>query len=531
MKAFIFSKVVAWSVTALVLLVSPPALAAEHPSFDFGKAGDVSPPAQYSLSDSDSDLAARGEFVTGSLSALLDEPPVAPCSECGPQAKCDCEKMKELKKKVTSAYNIVFYKNNFDYLCDPCYDGWHLGEALKRRGIGDWITLDVGGQFRMRHQSERNSRGLGLTGRDDDFLLYRTRLYGNVEVGNGFRFFAEGFDATSEYEDFAPRPIEVNRMDMLNLFGDFRLLDIDCGTLWARVGRQELVYGRQRLVSVLDWANTRRTFDGYKLLWSGEALDADFFYTRPLFPKETHFDSPDYNREFMGAYLTYKKLQHQQLDLYYLAYNNNSNTVDNFNYDTFGASLYGNWEVWLWDLEAAYQSGNFNGQNHNAGMYTVGVGRNFECVTWKPTLWAYYDWASGDDILGNGFDHLFPLAHKYLGFIDFFGRRNIEDANLLLTFSPHERFKFLLWYHVFHLQNINDVPYSVAMTPFNPGNQPGSTSLGQELDTTVTVTLTPRANLLFGYSQFFAGDYYFTTPGVPYAGDASFFYTQLEVNF
>ncbi len=282
-------------------------------------------------------------------------------------------------------------------------------------------------------------------------------------------FFAEGIDANSEYENFAPRPIEVNRADMLNLFGDLRLLDVDGGSLWARVGRQELLYGKQRLVSPLDWANTRRTFDGYKLFWSGEAWDADLFYTRPVFADATHFDSPDYDHEFMGTYLTYKKIENNKLDLYYLAYNNNSNNSNDFNYDTFGANLTGNWEVWLWDLEAAYQSGNYAGSNHDAGMYTVGLGRSFECVKWKPTVWAYYDWASGDDVIGNGFDHLFPLAHKWLGLMDLYGRRNIEDANVLLTCSPHERLKLLFWYHVFHLQNINDVPYSVAMTPFNPG--------------------------------------------------------------
>ena len=454
------------------------------------------------------------------------------CPTCPPIDNCDGQKREQLKKEVADAYQGMFYLNNFDYLCDPCYTGWNLGEVLKRRGVGDWLTLDVGGQFRLRQQAERNIRGLGLTGRDDNFLLYRTRLYTNVEIGDSVRLYAESIDANSTYENYPPRSIEVNRMDMLNLFGDLRLLDADRGSLWVRVGRQEMLYGKQRLVSPLDWADTRRAFQGYKLLWSGEAWDADFFYTHPIFPNATHFDSPDYHREFMGTYLTWKQLENNKLGLYYLVYNNNNTNVGNdFNYDTVGANLTGNFEVWMWDLEAAYQGGNTAGQTHNAGMYTVGLGRNFSRVKWKPAVWAYYDWASGDDVLDNGFNQLFPLAHKYLGFMDLYGRRNIQDANVLLTFNPHQRLQFLCWFHVFHLQNIHDVPYSVVMTPYNPGNAAGSTSLGQEVDTTVSINLTPRANLLFGYSQFFAGDYYFTTPGVPYAGDASFFYTQLQIEF
>ena len=74
--------------------------------------------------------------------------------------------------------------------------------------------------------------------------------------------FAEFIDADSHYENAPARPIDVNRSDMLNLFGDVMVYDGSSGPIWARVGRQELLYGVQRVVSPLDWANTRRTFDG-----------------------------------------------------------------------------------------------------------------------------------------------------------------------------------------------------------------------------------------------------------------------------
>ena len=233
----------------------------------------------------------------------------------------------------------------------------------------------------------------------------------------------------------------------------------------------------------------------------------------------------------MGAYLTYKKLKNSTLDLYYLAFNNSNTVVGDFNYDTVGTRLKGGKGVWLWDVEAAYQGGNFEGQNHDAGFYTLGLGRKFDCVHWTPAIWGYYDWASGDDIQRNGYDQMFPLAHKYLGFMDLYARRNIEDWNVLLTLNPHDRVKLLLWYHIFHLENINDVPYDVAGGPYNPGNLPASSNLGKELDTMVTFKLSPRSDLVFGYSHFFAGDYYFDTPGTLYAGDASFFWTQFHVNF
>jgi hypothetical protein len=116
--------------------------------------------------------------------------------------------------------------------------------------------------------------------------------------------------------------------------------------------------------------------------------------------------------------------------------------------------------------------------------------------------------------------------------MDFYGRRNVQDANLLLTMKPHDKIKLLAWYHYFQLQNINDVPYNVNMTPFAdlPAGSSGSRDLGSEVDLTATWLISPRTNLVFGYSHFFAGDYYSTTP-VPYDGDADFFWTQYSVNF
>lgn len=452
------------------------------------------------------------------------------------------KKQADLKKAVGSAYAPLFFNNKFDYINNPLYSDWYPGDALKRMPVGDCMTLDIGGQYRMRQHSERNFRGLGLTGRDDDFLLHRTRLFANLTYGDHIRVYAEAIDADSNYENFAPRPIEVNRADMLNLFVDFKLFDCDTQSLTARVGRQELLYGSQRLVSPLDWANTRRTFEGLNFLWRGEDWNADFFYVEPVQTDPVHFDSAIDEQEFLGVYATYKAIKDQTIDLFALQYNNAS-APKNFQYTTLGSRWQGSVDSWLWETEGGVQFGeNSDGSDHSAGYWTLGGGRKFDHC-WKPTLWVYYDWASGGDVLGagNGFDHLFPLAHKYLGFMDLFARSNIESPNVQLTFSPREKINMTVWYHYLFLETTGDTPYNVNMTPFKSGNAPPSSDLGHEIDFTVQYVINPRMDVLFGYSHFFAGDYYKLspvgpvapsgTPGVPYAGDASFFYTQFTWNF
>jgi hypothetical protein len=489
------------------------------------------------LKDGGSDKAGIADYA----SKALCDGGKACCCDCATQAASD--------KAAGEAYKDPFFNNNFDYLCDPCYCDWHLGESLKRLCLGDCIKIDVGGQYRLRHHSERNMRILrvqnpvpwvwqGLTGADDDFLLHRTRFYVNAELGDRVRFYGEMLDAVSNYENITPRFIEENRAEMQNLFLDVTLLNHCCGKLSARVGRQELLYGAQRLISPLDWANTRRTFDGAKLFWKGQDWDIDGFWTRPLKRINpaylTRLDPPFWDAEFYGIYSTYKGLPSgDKVDFYWIALDRHDL---NFLYDTLGSRLYGSRGDWLYEIEAGYQLGrNRNGSDHSAGAWTVGLGRKNDCHPWKPTLWCYYDWASGsrttdETDVANGWHHNFPLAHKYLGFMDFFARSNIEDANMLLTMQPHDKLKLLFWYHYFRLQNINDVPYNVNMTPYTLAPS-GSSDLGHELDCVATLLISPRMNLLFGYSHFWSGNYYRTTADLPFRGDADFFYTQLTLNF
>ena len=269
--------------------------------------------------------------------------------------------------------------------------------------FADWAVVDVGGQYRLREMTERGIRntaavpnGLGLTGADDDFLLHRTRLYVNAQLGSRVRFYGEMLDAVSNYEDYKSRVIEENRTEMQNLFLDLVVLDPEAwsGKLTARVGRQELAYGSQRLISPLDWANTRRTFEGGKLIWEGENWDVDAFWARPMRRRVEALDPPDLDRQLYGLYSTYKGLQRDKVDLYWLAYDND---LVGFRYDTLASRYYGSYDAWLYELEGGVQFGqNGNDTDHSAGFFTLGGGRKFECVRWKPTLWAYYDWASGD---------------------------------------------------------------------------------------------------------------------------------------
>ena len=83
--------------------------------------------------------------------------------------------------------------------------------------------------------------------------------------------YVEYIDAQSYNQNLPPLATDVNHSDILNAFADIKLGELDDHPIYARIGRQELLYGSQRLISPLDWANTRRNFNGAAILAQRQA--------------------------------------------------------------------------------------------------------------------------------------------------------------------------------------------------------------------------------------------------------------------
>lgn len=469
-------------------------------------------------------------------SAPMYQPAPAASYSCNSNC-CTKEKKEAATAKMKGAYKGVFYANDFSYLNDKCYDGpSFLGDSLKGLCCD---RLDLGGEARVRYHSENNHRGLGLTGFDDEFFLTRIRLFANYRINDMFRVYGEYLYADSGGEARNNRPIEENRGEIQNLFLDTQLTD----NLSVRVGRQELAFGAQRLVSPLDWANTRRTFQGVRGTYKGDDWTVDGFWTNPVVrnaANESKIDDANEEVDFYGVYGSTSKYDIGTVDAYYLGL---SNDAADFDVHTIGSRVAGKSDGGLlYEFEGGVQFGSNSAGfgDHEAGFATGGLGRALSIGDWKPVIWGWYDWASGGDDFpaargDNSFDHLFPLAHKYNGFMDLFGRRNLHDINFqFITPVMGKKVKMILWYHHFFLDE-KTTPYSVVMTPFataaNGIGQAGDRELGQEIDVIFNINLDPRNNVLVGYSHFNSGDYYKTTTGVPTDADADFFYLQYQTRF
>lgn len=440
-------------------------------------------------------------------------------------------------------YRDAFFNNDFSYLDAPGYVSHDPFDALKRIEAAPGTLLDLGGECRLRYHGEDNLR---LDGRDNDYMLQRTRLYADVRHEDWLRFYGELIDSTIAFNRLPPRASEEDRADVLNLFVDARLGQAGAGALWARVGRQELDYGNQRLVAAAEWANDRITFDGVKLFWKDDkGWDVDAFWTRPVpFARigdgaEQNFRPADPTEQFMGLYAVYHGLKDQTVDLYFLRLERDRPAARGdpplvrFDANTLGGRWQGRRGDWLWEAEGGFQLGRFAGDGQAAGFSVTGVGYQWKRLLWAPTAWLYYDWASGDADPADGrrgtFNQFFAQTHRFLGEADIVGRQNVEDLNFLLTAKPHDRLTLIAEGHLFRLAQARDALYSNGGTAvrFDPTGAAGA-DLGRELDFTARARLNLHAELLVTYGHFFAGRFLART-GV--GADSDFVYTQLGFKF
>ena len=443
----------------------------------------------------------------------------------------------------TASDPIAFYDADYGFLNDPRYrelfdpfyrlKGLHPGE--------DWM-FSFGGEERVRYMDE-NGGYARFTGQANAYELIRTRLYGDLWFLDRFRLYAEMQDSRIANNDLPPLGNDVDHADFLNLFADAKLFEWEGQPAYVRVGRQELYFGSQRLISPSDFPNVRRTFQGVRGFWRGRDWDVDAFWVQPVLMQPTRLDPPDHNQGFAGLWLTHRPTKGQTIDLYYLNLDN-SNPVaagrggvhGGLNVSTVGGRYAGDYQRrLLWDFEGMWQFGDYANQRIAAGSITTGLGYRFADVPTAPQFWLYWDRASGDPNPGTGsvhrtFNQLFPWGHTYFGYLDLVGRENIDDVSVQGVFFPARWVTLQAQYHVFRLVSARDALYNASGVAIrrDPTGRAG-TDVGEEIDLTANFHLDPHQDVFLGFSHLFAGPFVRQTG--PNGVSPSLFYLQYNLKF
>ncbi|HMP74024.1 MAG TPA: alginate export family protein [Kiritimatiellia bacterium] len=384
-------------------------------------------------------------------------------------------------------------------------------DGLKYIALGDEAFLSLGGQARVRGEAWRN---FGFAPEnDDEFGLLRLRLHADLWLGPRVRVFVEGKSATATDRDLpgGRRTLDVDELDVQNAFVDV-MTSLNAGSMTLRLGRQELSYGAQRLVSPLDWSNTRRTWDGARVILRRDGWRIEGFATRPVTVEKYSFNERDDDQGFYGVHATVKIPEGKMVVDTYL-FRHDRDLLDEERY-TAGLRLYGACLLTgiEYDVEGGYQFGERDDLDIEAWFVAIEAGYTLADWAMKPRVYLGFDYASGDRDGDDGktqtFHQMFPLGHAYLGYIDVLGRQNVQSFSQGVSFWPlATRVQVRIDHHVFRRAERSDAAYAVGGGILREADAGTSGDLGSELDVRVTWRMDRPTSMMAGYSRFFAGEF------------------------
>jgi hypothetical protein len=449
--------------------------------------------------------------------------------------------------------------------------------------VNDWLRsqeaffdpFDIGGQFRSRYiyQAYFAVPGAGATAVDfrantpvseNNFLLLRTRFHGGYSPTDWLTVYGEGQNSSSTGDRRNPNPQSDGPVDLRQAY--VRLGGTQDLPVSFKVGRQELIYGDERLVGASDWDNIGRTFDAAKLRYENQAFWVDAFAGRVVLVNDNDFDQPNWNDWFSGVYASTRSLVPKtEVQLYFLADNANASSPKYVTTSVRGNSprdiytigsrfqtLPGQLNGWDVNGEFAGQFGDFEYAPNTPGVVNgkrldqlavathLEAGYTFSAIDIKPRLALGLDYASGDSNPQDGdhgtFVNLYPTNHKFYGAMDFVSWQNIIEPYLKASVTPMKGLSVALTYNVFWLPNTDDFFYQVSQAPRGGGGygihpQNGNFA-GQELDLVATYQPTKYLQFQAGFGHFFTGDYVNQTfENLGGSEDANWGYLQAQINF
>ncbi len=479
-------------------------------------------------------------------------------------------------KPPPQPFKNCFFDNDFSYKKDPKHipifgENWKdvSSDRLLPFDTFEDLTISVGGELRYRYMDESNRlRAPFAKPGSATYDLVRWRNYLDIKYSDWIRGYIEMIDASSNFSDLPVTGIDVNHWDIQNAFIDLKVLERNDKPVWLRPGRQELSFGSQRLVSPLDWANTRRNFEGLRLTSPGTDWDLDAWITHPVNTATAgdgggfgpnlgvnnfanKLDTANRGITFGGGWATYKGLKDNTIHTF-LLYDHHDAFTGGIGFPvgdrvTYGNNWVGTFNVsggarqWLTDVEGGYQFGTDHGQlaalgatgtqTVSAGYFTGGLGHCWKSLPWEPTIWGFYDYASGSNNPKGGTDSTFfqyyGLTHAYLGLIDNIARQNITDANYRVTLKPTQKLQLTMAQHFFQLATAHDTLYTVTGQPF--GTTGHGKDVGNEIDFIGTYTYNQNLSLELGYFFFQYGSY--VEAATPGRGNAGEFYVQTTFKY
>ncbi len=377
-----------------------------------------------------------------------------------------------------------------------------------------------------------------VRGEQDGFLLTRVRVGVEGRPAGWFRVFLEGQDAQAMGLRADPDPpLFEDTLDLRQAYVEF--FDRRRQGWGVRLGRQELVFGEERLIGAFNWGNTARTFDALRLFYARPQMRVDLFVSSVVVIRDGAFNRHEEGANLHGLYGSFQNLVPQGTVEGYVLWRTRPRVrsergqVGDADVFTWGTRWVGSVVGGLqYGMELAGQRGDWAGDAVRAWALHLRLGHRWRGQV-SPHLLVEYNRASGDRDPQDGrqqtFDQLFPTNHDKYGIADQVGWRNMHNLRVGMGLELSRRVRGQLDYHSFWLVQKRDALYGAGGVPIAripAGARSGH--IGQELDLDFRVTLSQTLSLAAGLAHIWPGGFLKeATPGAP----MTWAYTMLSWRF
>jgi hypothetical protein len=420
----------------------------------------------------------------------------------------------ESPTQIDPPFKSLRYNEDFSDLAhksDPT-----LWERLKYIPLGSSdfgpVFLTVGGEIRERHENYVNINYGIKAPPTSSYQLERILLNGDLHVTDYFRAFGQIGDQRIFGNRGVPSTTDVDRFDMMQYFADVRPPSPFGDQPTFRYGREELLYGFQRLIAVREGPNVRRAFNGFRFIDKIGEASVDILAVQPVLDSPYAMDdSTNMAQHLGGVYVTTPLVGALKCDLYALDYSNTQakfrglTGVERIN--TYGVRLFGAAAGFDWNFEASDQIGTFRTQPVQSYLLAGVFGYTLETVDIKPRFGFSINNASGDNVhsktIGT-FNAMFPRL-PYFAETPVLVPANVRDIRPVFSFSPAERVNIILGLDLLWRSSTTDGLYGSGMTLIPGTNRVQGVRVGSEFSADARWQVDQFLQLGAILAQFYAG--------------------------
>lgn len=369
---------------------------------------------------------------------------------------------------------------------------WKFHRAIKELSLvknEPGLLFSFGGEIRehLRYYNHENFGDVNTGISDRDFYLQqRYMLHADLQMKRFLRLFVQLNSCHATGKNTISPQVDRDDLSIMQAFADLHL-NIPF-PVQLRLGRQEFLFGQDRILGLRDGPTVRQTFDGARLTVDLKEIKGDMFLVQPVSYAPGIFDNSLRTKEYvLASYWSIPLHKRHELDLYYFDTQFRNSTYANDtaheNRHSLGIRFNKKSGSFTCDAEFTYQFGRFGHQDIRAWHLTALFGYRWQGLAGKPKISVREAVFSGDSEHDDGIMNTFRPVSTKSPVQDMV---SVGSANIIL-FSPNaelvlsKKLTFTLQYLAFWRYSLNDGLYPTNVRKMTRDTDVSGKKLGKDI--------------------------------------------------